>query len=68
MKTNKSIKKNEKISKIIAYIVLAFASLTVLFPFLVIFSTSFKSITEAQTLPFYFIPKEFNFLAEVSPT
>lgn len=66
MKTNKSIKKNEKISKIIAYIVLAFASLTVLFPFFVIFSTSFKSITEAQTLPFYFIPKEFNFDAYIS--
>lgn len=66
MITKKSIKTKEKISKILAYIVLTIASLIVLIPFLVILSTSFKSITEAQTLPFYLIPQEFNLDAYIS--
>ena len=60
MITKKSIKVRDNIAKILAYIILSIASLLVLIPFFVILSTSFKSITEAQTLPFYMIPKEFS--------
>ena len=66
MITKKSIKVRDNISKILAYIILIIASLLVLIPFLIILSTSFKSITEAQTLPFYLIPKEFSVDAYIS--
>ena len=66
MITKKSIKVRDNISKILAYIILSIASLLVLIPFLIILSTSFKSITEAQTLPFYLIPKEFSVDAYIS--
>lgn len=61
MKTRKSIRFKNNISKVIAYIVLTIASLIVLIPFLVILSTSLKTMTEAQTLPFNFIPSEISF-------
>lgn len=61
MKTRKSIRFKNNISKVIAYIVLTIASLIVLIPFLVILSTSLKTMTEAQTLPFNFIPSEIRF-------
>ena len=60
MKTKKSITQSNIISKIIAYVVLTIASLLVLIPFLIILSTSFKSIQDAQTYPFTFIPREFD--------
>lgn len=66
MKTNKSIKRMNNISKIIAYMVLSIASLLVLIPFLVILSTSFKTMTEAQTLPFKFIPNEIDLNGYIS--
>ena len=66
MITKKSIKVRDNIAKILAYIILSIASLLVLIPFFVILSTSFKSITEAQTLPFYMIPKEFSIDAYLS--
>lgn len=46
---------------ITAYIILIFACLLVLFPFMIIVSTSFKTLAEAQHLPFTFFPEEFVF-------
>ena len=63
MKTSGKVKKG---SNVLAYIVLVIACLIVLFPFMVILSTSFKSISEAQSLPVSLIPKEFTIEAYVS--
>ena len=63
MKTSRKVKRG---SNVLAYIVLVIACLVVLFPFMVILSTSFKSISEAQSLPVSLIPKEFTIEAYVS--
>lgn len=64
MKTRRQSQKRAKlIGNIIAYIVLIFASLIVLIPFIVILSTSFKTPSEAMKLPFSFIPGEVTFEA-----
>lgn len=56
----------KKCKNLLAYIVLSIACVIVLFPFLVILSTSFKSMSEAQSLPVSLIPKEFTVEAYVS--
>ena len=67
MKINRKTKKRNKIlGDILAYVVLIFACLLVLIPFLVILSTSLKQVSEAMNLPFSFIPNELTFEAYIS--
>lgn len=67
MKINRKTKKRNKIlGDILAYVVLIFACLLVLIPFLVILSTSLKPVSEAMNLPFSFIPNELTFEAYIS--
>ena len=66
MKINRKTKKRNKVlGDILAYAVLIFACLLVIIPFLVILSTSLKTIDDID-LPFNFIPEEITFDAYIS--